>query len=149
MYRYCFYDLKVHFWWLIRVFLSRISSLNTLHCRIGPIEFFQDSTEKNFSFANLILSSIMRKVWYHQIWIQNNFGFMMSDLVYKQSCFKSQNSWIAPHKSVGTSLSGPNCCWTVLYSSIFFRLAFWCVVRLDASLWSEFPNFVQKLWCIF
>ena len=25
---------------------------------------------------------IMRKVWYHQIWIQNNFGFMESDLMY-------------------------------------------------------------------
>ena len=25
---------------------------------------------------------IMRKVWYHQIWIQTNFGFMVSDLKY-------------------------------------------------------------------
>ena len=25
---------------------------------------------------------IMRKVWYHQIWIQNYFGFIMSDLMY-------------------------------------------------------------------
>ena len=27
-------------------------------------------------------SYIMRKVWYHQIWIQNNLGFMVSDLLY-------------------------------------------------------------------
>ena len=27
-------------------------------------------------------SYIMRKVWYHQIWIQNNLGFMVSDLIY-------------------------------------------------------------------
>ena len=27
-------------------------------------------------------SYIMRKVWYHQIWIQNNLGFMVSDLMY-------------------------------------------------------------------
>ena len=23
----------------------------------------------------------MRKVWYHQIWIQNNLGFIVSDLI--------------------------------------------------------------------
>ena len=27
-------------------------------------------------------SYIMRKVWYHQIWIQNNLGFMVSDLFF-------------------------------------------------------------------
>ena len=31
MYRYVFYDFKVHFWWPNKRFISRISSLNTLY----------------------------------------------------------------------------------------------------------------------
>ena len=34
MYRYSFYDLKVHFWWPNKCLLSRISSLNTLYFQV-------------------------------------------------------------------------------------------------------------------
>ena len=37
--------------------------------------------EKNFQLGQSY-SCIMRKVWYHQIWIQKNLGFIVSDLIY-------------------------------------------------------------------
>ena len=38
--------------------------------------------QKRFNWANLILIHIMRKVGYHQIWVQNHFGFIVSDLYF-------------------------------------------------------------------
>ena len=34
----------------------------------------------------------MRKVWHHQIWIQNNIGFMVSDLIYT-SLYRNYYQW--------------------------------------------------------
>ena len=37
--------------------------------------------QKNFQFCQSY-SNVNRKVWYHQIWIPNNLGFIVSDLMY-------------------------------------------------------------------
>ena len=49
-------------------------------------------------------SYIMRKVWYHQIWIQNNLGFMVSDLILLQqvaTCSLQLHFHIGPIITVG------------------------------------------------
>ena len=59
---------------------------------------------KKINCANLILICIMRKVWYHQIWIQTYLGFIVSDLMYIHTIYivcipklgklqKSQEPW--------------------------------------------------------
>ena len=44
--------------------------------------FWTSANFHDFNSANLILICIMRKVWYNQIWIQNNLGFMVLILIY-------------------------------------------------------------------
>ena len=45
MYRSCFYDLKVHFWWSNKCLLSRISSLNTLYFKNLTIHLYHSTSQ--------------------------------------------------------------------------------------------------------
>ena len=47
-------------------------------CSVGCLNL--EKQQKKFNRA--IFIHIMRKVWYHQIWIQNYLGFIVSDLVF-------------------------------------------------------------------
>ena len=52
------------------------------YCQQGKKLAKSGSNKKNFNSANLILMSIGKSGMYHQIWIPNNLGFIVSDLVY-------------------------------------------------------------------
>ena len=70
MYRYSFYDLKIHFWWPNKCLLSRISSLNTLYkkltvsgCGVNlvslPASFNWSNIVYGFEFIPLLIIYIM------------------------------------------------------------------------------------------
>ena len=97
MYRYHFYDLKVHFWWLIRMFFSRISSLNTLYtlciCKMAKNQkvwwnfFFEivKSNNKFGIFCSTWRNSARRHSSFesHKIWI----NFITTTPIHQWPCF--------------------------------------------------------------
>ena len=55
---------------------------HNIRIRLARLKFFFCCIlTQHFFLIRPILSYIMRKVWYHQIWIQNYLGIIVSDLI--------------------------------------------------------------------
>ena len=57
---------------------------NMIYNKIGPIEIFVCCTLTLLSLcpAGCLCLAFLKLFWHHQIWIQNNLGFMVSELTY-------------------------------------------------------------------
>ena len=73
------------------------------------------SIKKKFQFCQSYFY-VNRKVWYHQIWIPNNLGFIVSDLIYIPGQFRWCRHYI---DSIHTPAS---CTWFI--SEFFFLSSF-------------------------
>ena len=55
----------------------------------------RDATNRNFNWANFILILGGKSGTYHQIWIQNNLGFMVLILIYIKIKFENANNLVS------------------------------------------------------
>ena len=86
MYRFCFYDLKVHFWWPNKSSKHQVLSVNTLYvgcptsysCHVDSVLLYSKFEAKRikywnskFKYLQIRYSSIPRRTWLFQIFLRD------------------------------------------------------------------------------
>ena len=90
------HNIRIRLAWL-KFFLLRPDFAKSLPCWLSQFSFSKlrqptgqrqsNVRKQQKKIMGQSYSYIMRKVWYHKIWIQNYFGFIVSDLMYIHSTY--------------------------------------------------------------
>ena len=121
-----------------------MAQLNFFWVNREETEQYQDATFF-FNWANLILMYIMRKVWYHQIWIQNNLGFMVSEFRPNVDTIWNESTYLIFHLFI-LQIIGLLNAFTPQKSLEEFLDLYICMELMDANLCQVFSYDKTWIW---